>query len=358
MKLKELYSKIVDGKIQSDIELQREIIYTKEKQKLVIDSIVKKIPLPAFYFWKNRNKLEVLDGKQRIEAIKLFKQNLLEYKETLWRDTSLRLQKLIDDTELKTIICDGPDSLKREIFRRINTLGIALSSYEILNGLYHGQYLRGLTTYVKNDNSATKVFGSNSRGGNQYKVLRKIMLLKRKDQTPEEISDYLKKNRKNSFNQDKNKVNLYIKFVSSIFSKFKEFDIYFDLAVKYKNNKTIWYRKKDKINKNIKKYLDSDYAKLTNKSKEIEDICIAAVKGINTDTKRLFTIDDKNELISKTTKNRDGKYPCADCHNGFLKDELTVDHIKPWSLGHPTVLSNAQLLCRSCNSKKGNKYFI
>ena len=68
MKVKELYNQIVDGKIISDIELQREIIYTKEKQRLVIDSLVKKIPLPAFYFWKSRNKLEVLDGKQRIET--------------------------------------------------------------------------------------------------------------------------------------------------------------------------------------------------------------------------------------------------------------------------------------------------
>ena len=32
MKVKELYNKIVDGKIISDIELQREIIYTKDKQ--------------------------------------------------------------------------------------------------------------------------------------------------------------------------------------------------------------------------------------------------------------------------------------------------------------------------------------
>jgi len=33
-----------------------------------------------------------------------------------------------------------------------------------------------------------------------------------------------------------------------------------------------------------------------------------------------------------------------------------ADHIKPWSLGHLTVLSNAQLLCRSCNNEKGNKF--
>ena len=41
---------------------------------------------------------------------------------------------------------------------------------------------------------------------------------------------------------------------------------------------------------------------------------------------------------------RDGRY--------FTDDELTVDHIEPWSKGGRTVLSNAQILCRPCNSKK------
>ena len=49
MKIKDLYEKIRDGIIISDIELQREIIYNPEKQKLVIDSILNDVPLPAFY---------------------------------------------------------------------------------------------------------------------------------------------------------------------------------------------------------------------------------------------------------------------------------------------------------------------
>ena len=80
MKIKDLYEKIRDGIIVSDIDLQREIIYNTEKQALVIDSIMNNIPLPAFYLWENDNgRLEVLDGKQRIEAIKKFIQNDLQF---------------------------------------------------------------------------------------------------------------------------------------------------------------------------------------------------------------------------------------------------------------------------------------
>ena len=52
MTIKTLYEQLRDGKIISDIELQREIVYDTEKQMLVIDSIVNGIPLPAFYFGK------------------------------------------------------------------------------------------------------------------------------------------------------------------------------------------------------------------------------------------------------------------------------------------------------------------
>ena len=38
-----------------------------------------------------------------------------------------------------------------------------------------------------------------------------------------------------------------------------------------------------------------------------------------------------------------------------FEEELTVDHIVPWSKGGRTELSNAQLLCRACNSRKGNR---
>lgn len=45
-------------------------------------------------------------------------------------------------------------------------------------------------------------------------------------------------------------------------------------------------------------------------------------------------------------------YRCQEC-NGWLA--LSVDHIVPESHGGPTTLENLQTLCRSCNSRKGNR---
>jgi len=356
MKVKYLYEQVRDGKIISDIELQREIVYNTEKQVLVIDSIVKGIPLPAFYFWKNKDGiLEVLDGKQRIEAVKKFIENDIQYQDKLWKQTDKKTQEIINETEFSIIICEGQEQLKREIFRRINTLGVPLSNYEVLNGLFHGEYLRGLTAYVGQDRDALRILGSNSRGKNQYKILQLLMGLKNLTKDTQTINDYVSKNQKNSFTDDQREISKYIKFVSEIFEGYGQLDIYFNLARKYFKDSVIWKQKKDEINSRVKKYLKSDDAKLTDKSKEIEDIIQAIVNNISVDDKRLFSSDDKKEYLRKQKPNKENKYQCANCKKYFYSEELTMDHKDPWSKGGRTELSNAELLCRPCNIKKGNK---
>jgi hypothetical protein len=48
--VKQLIDAVRDGKINSDIDIQREIIYSPTKQVKVVDSILGNVPLPAFYF--------------------------------------------------------------------------------------------------------------------------------------------------------------------------------------------------------------------------------------------------------------------------------------------------------------------
>ncbi|MDR3233955.1 MAG: DUF262 domain-containing protein [Planctomycetaceae bacterium] len=351
MQIKEIYDKVNDGKIISDIELQREIIYSADKQRLVIDSIVKSIPLPAFYFWKNENGiLEVLDGKQRIEAIRKFYQNNIEYEGKLWKQWDGNFQQKINETEISDIICSGTEDLKQEIFYRINTLGIPLSSFEVLNGLYHGEYVRGLTTYVKQDKDVLKILGINNRGRNQWLVLKMLCYL----QDTKDIHEYVKFRKDKSFEDDQRLIGKHIKFITGVFDNTKELDIYFRLAVKYEKDIVIWKERKSDINKNVTDYLkNKTLVAVTDKAKEIEDIIQAVVADISVDPKRLFTGDDKLALLRQQTS-ANGKYQCAVCGQYFFENELEVDHVAPWSKGGRTELSNAQLLCRACNAKKGN----
>lgn len=46
------------------------------------------------------------------------------------------------------------------------------------------------------------------------------------------------------------------------------------------------------------------------------------------------------------------EYTCVLCST---TNDLTLDHITPWSHGGEDVVSNLRVLCRSCNSKRGNR---
>lgn len=56
--------------------------------------------------------------------------------------------------------------------------------------------------------------------------------------------------------------------------------------------------------------------------------------------------------IRQTVINRDGC--CQMCGS---EERLSVDHIVPRTLGGDDNLSNLQVLCSSCNSRKGGRFF-
>lgn len=364
MTVKELYEKVVNGIIISDIELQRAIVYDADKQALVIDSIYNGIPLPAFYLWQREDgKLEVLDGKQRIEAIKKFKQGNLLYNGKTWKAYAYDsdLQQVVDNTELTTIICNGTEEKKREIFNRINTLGVALSKFEVLNGLYHGNYIEGLNDYFAHDTNVRKVLPNATvdRGDNKYHLLEYIYYVRYNRVFPKrsELHDYVQQHKDESFNEDFKKIKPYISFIRDVFGDVSKIGstLKFKLAVEYLKDRTIWLQHKDDICKECNSFIKSEGYKLSQtKEKDIEAMILGIVGNMRVDSKRLFTTDDKSELLSRLQPNEQGLYECNQCHQHFNADELTVDHIKPWSKGGRTVLSNAQLLCRACNSRKNN----
>lgn len=365
MTVKELYEKVVSGKILSDIDLQRAIVYDSAKQSLVIDSIYRGIPLPAFYLWEREDGiLEVLDGKQRIEAIRKFKQGDLKYNNKTWKEYAYDsdLQPKIDQTPLTVIVCGGTEEKKREIFKRINTLGVPLSRYEVLNGLYHGEYLEGLDSYVRTNAEIRKVLppAAIDRGDNKYHLLEYIYYIRHDSLFPkkDELDEYVKQHQSDSFNDDLKKVRPYISFVRDVFHEKSKVPsvLKFRLGVKYLKDRAIWLRHKDEIWKEVNDFMKSEGYRLSpTKESDIEAMIMGIVGNCRIDPKRLFTQDDKLRLLSERRANGDGLYECDGCHQHFRAEELTVDHRHPWSLGGRTVLSNAQLLCRPCNSRKGNR---
>jgi len=68
------------------------------------------------------------------------------------------------------------------------------------------------------------------------------------------------------------------------------------------------------------------------------------------DSKRGFSPEQRRIIW-----NTDNKKKCSKCRHNLTWDDFTVDHIKAYVRGGKTSLDNAQLMCRSCNSRKGGR---
>jgi hypothetical protein len=236
-----------------------------------------------------------------------------------------------------------------------------LSKFEVLNGLYHGNYIEGLNDYFAQDANVRKVLPNATvdRGDNKYQLLEYIYYVRYNRAFPKrsELHDYVQQHKDESFNEDLKKIKPYISFIRDVFGDVSKVGstLKFKLAVEYLKDRTIWLQHKDDICKECNSFIKSEGYKLSQtKDKDIEAMILGIVGNMRVDPKRLFTTDDKSELLSRLQPNEQGLYECNQCHQHFNADELTVDHIKPWSKGGRTVLSNAQLLCRACNSRKNN----
>ncbi len=146
-------------------DFQRHVVWDDLRQSRLIESVLIRIPLPAFYLDAiSLNKWVVVDGLQRLTALNRFcnKNQLrlknLEFLKELEGKTFNELprhwQQELEDTHLNLYIIhpDTPPEVKFTVFYRLNTGGLVLTAQEIRHCLFHGP----VTKLLKNLSEAQK----------------------------------------------------------------------------------------------------------------------------------------------------------------------------------------------------------
>lgn len=139
-------------------------IWKADAQSRLIESMLIRIPLPAFYMdATNDEKWLVVDGLQRLTTIKKFMidktlrlsglEFLIQIAGKSFDELPRNYQRRIAETQVTVYLIDKgtPDEVKFNIFKRINTGGLPLSTQEIRNALYQGEATKMLVRLADSD---------------------------------------------------------------------------------------------------------------------------------------------------------------------------------------------------------------
>ena len=186
-----------NGTIRLTPPFQRKSVWDDIRKSRLIESMMLNIPLPMFYISSDADgNWDVVDGLQRITTIKEFILGKYNLDKERYDEKGFKLKKLefwgsldgkrydelpgklynnIADTELQFTIInpDTPEEVKRNIFKRINTGGMPLTSQEIRHALYQGTSTKLLEKLSENKEflwAVTRV--DDSRMGARELILR------------------------------------------------------------------------------------------------------------------------------------------------------------------------------------------
>lgn len=358
----------LSGKLTIQPEYQRNYIYAEgggKREQAVIHSLLKGYPLGLIYFNKvAADKLEVLDGQQRITSIGRFVTNKFavmdgtnpQYFDSLPADQ----QKRIKDAKLLIYECEGTETEIKQWFETVNIAGVPLNEQELLNAIYSGPFVtKAKEEFSNSQNANIQKWSAYIKGSaNRQDFLERALDWVSKG----DIGGYMSAHR-NDKNISELKVyfNAVIDWVSNVFT---------DVLPEMRGLE--WGRLYEAYHgKNYDpKMMSAAVLKLA------ADDCVTNRKGIfeyllgSSADKKLLAVrvfDEKTKRVAYNKQTHDAqakdKSNCPLCAVGdnankariYKLEEMDADHVSAWSKGGDSSAKNCQMLCTTHNRAKGNR---
>lgn len=359
----------LSGKLTIQPEYQRNYIYASvdngKKEIAVIDSLIKEYPIGLIYFNKvSDDKLEVLDGQQRITSIGRFVNDKFAIKddngmEQYYSGMAKDKRDSILETKLLIYECEGTESEIKNWFRTINIAGVPLNNQELFNAVYSGPFVTlAKEEFSSSQNSNSQKWGAYIKGSaNRQDFLERALDWVSKGN----IEGYMSNHRfDNNINELKTYFNMVIDWVSSVFD-----DVESDMCGLEWGRLYEQYGKKTydpiKVSEQVKKLYGDPYIK--NRRGIFEYILggsvdkkLLNIRVFDEATKKSVYKDQTDKAKKKNVSN------CPLCILGpdankrkiWSLSEMDADHITAWSKGGATSVKNCQMLCKTHNRVKGN----
>jgi hypothetical protein len=162
-------------------EYQRRLRWSNKQKSLLIESLLLNVPVPPVFFYENDlARYEVMDGQQRLNAIKEFLNNefklnglqiLFSLNGRTYATLPPRVKRNLDRSSISAIVLLQESQaklkkagssryyeLRRFVFERLNTGGKRLSAQEIRNAIYGGHFNDAIVRISRNE-IFTKIWG-------------------------------------------------------------------------------------------------------------------------------------------------------------------------------------------------------
>ena len=356
------------GKLTIQPEYQRNYIYADgggKKEAAVIESLLKGYPLGLIYFNKvGDDKLEVLDGQQRITSIGRFVTNKFAIVDNgnpkNFDSLPVDQQAKIWDSKLLIYECEGTETEIKQWFETINIAGVPLNAQELMNAIYSGSFVTlAKAEFSNSQNSNIQKWSAYIKGSaNRQDFLEQALNWVSKG----DIGSYMSRHRNdNNINELKTYFNSVIDWVSTVFTDVLPEMKGLEWGRLYEEHHGKSYDPK-KISDDLKRLAADPYV---TKRKGIFEFLLGGSVDAKLLEVRFFDTPVKRATYAKQTQTAGAKGEsncplCAIGHDAnksriYKIDEMDADHVSAWSKGGESSAENCQMLCVTHNRAKGNR---